>query len=90
MADFAADVTKQNITELLYKASLINNTDVQESEALSALVIGIYEQLFNDAISVQTAVSNGDITLDTYVLLDSGGLGVRKVDTAARIIEIYL
>ena len=88
MADFAADVTKQNITELLYKASLINNTDVQESEALSALVIGIYEQYYTDAASVQGAVGNGDITLDTYVLLD--GNGVRKVDTAARIIEIYL
>lgn len=88
MANFAPDVTKQNITELLYKASLINNTDVQESEALSALVIGIYEQRFNDAISVQTAVNNGDITPDTYILFDVPG--VRKVDTAARIIEIYL
>lgn len=88
MANFAPDVTKQNITELLYKASLINNTDVKESEALSALVIGIYEQEYSNAISVQTAVSNGDITLDTYVLLNGGGQ--RKVDTAARIIEIYL
>lgn len=88
MADFAPDVTKQNITELLYKASLINNTDVQESEALSALVIGIYEQTFHDAINVQSAVSNGDITLDTYIVFDKPG--VRKVDTAARIIEIYL
>lgn len=88
MADFAPDVTKQNITELLYKASLINNTDVQESEALSALVIGIYEQRFLDAINVQTAVNNGFITPDTYILFE--GASQRKVDTAARIIEIYL
>jgi len=88
MADFAADVTKQNITELLYKASLINNTDVQESEALSALVIGIYEQVFNSAVNVQSAVINGDITPDTYILFDAPPQ--RKVDTAARIIEIYL
>ena len=92
MADFYANVTRQNVTELLYKASLINNTDLQESIALSNLVSGIYEQQFSDVSEVQTAVNNGDITLDTYVLAEGNfppNLRNRFVDTAGNILAQY-
>lgn len=88
MADFQPDVTKQNITELLYKASLINNTDVQESAALSALVVGIVEQGFFTVGDVQLALSAGDITEDTYVFMNAPAFG-RFVDTAKRIVDNY-
>jgi len=69
MADYAPDVTKQNITGLLYTASLINNTDLQESEALSNLVVGIVEKSYNTLVDIQNAVTAGDITLDTYIYI---------------------
>jgi hypothetical protein len=91
MVDFAPDVTKQNITGLLYTASLINNTDLQESEALSNLVVGIAEQIYNTLVSVQNAVTAGAITLDTYIYVDSIAFAPRSrfVDTAGRILEQY-
>ena len=92
MADYAPDVTKQNITDLLYKASLINNTDLEESVALTNLVVGIYELgVFSNTGDIQTAVNNGDITLDTYILVDSPAFAPRNrfVDTAGNILAQY-
>jgi hypothetical protein len=91
MADYAPDVTKQNITGLLYTASLINNTDLQESEALSNLVVGIVEKSYNTLVDIQTAVTAGDITLDTYIHVEGPAFEPRRrfVDTAGRILEQY-
>jgi hypothetical protein len=85
------DVTKQNITGLLYTAGLINNTDLQESEALSNLVVGIVEQAYTTLVSVQSAVTAGTITLDTYIYVNGVNFAPRTkfVDTAGRILEQY-
>lgn len=91
MANFYNDVTKQNVTELVYKNTLINNTDVQTSEALSDLVCGIFEQLFTDTTTLQTALANGNVTEDTYVLVDGPPFAprLRFVDTVKRILDNY-
>jgi len=91
MADYAPDVTKQNITDLLYKASLINNTDLQESEALSNLVVGIAEQHYTNLVDIQNAVTAGNITLDTYIYADGPAFAPRGrfVDTAGNILAQY-
>ena len=41
-------LTKQNITERLYQAGLINNTAVQNSAALSELIIPVIENSYNN------------------------------------------
>jgi hypothetical protein len=84
-------VRKQNLTDLLYTASLINNTDLQESIALSNLVLGIAEEPYNTLADVQNAVTAGTITLDTYILADGVAFAPRSrfVDTAGRILEQY-
>lgn len=91
MADYYNNVTKQNVTELLYKASLINNTDLQESEALSNLVGGIFERTFVSTANIQNAVDTGQITLDTYVLVVGSSFAPRDifVDTAGNILAQY-
>ena len=91
MPDLYADVTKQNVTELLYKASLINNTDLQESIALSNLVGGIEERTYGSTADIQTDVNNGTITLDTYIFVTGGPFAPRErfVDTAGNILAQY-
>jgi hypothetical protein len=92
MADYYNNVTRQNVTELLYKASLINNTDLQESEALSNLVLGITENTtYTTTIDIQTAVNNGDITQDTYIAVAGPFFAPREffVDTAGNILAQY-
>jgi len=82
-------MNKQNSTERIYKATLINNSDVQQSQALSEIIVAVWENgFFNTPIAVQNAVNSGGITLNQYVILDGGG--VRKVDTAENIIKDYL
>ena len=82
-------MTKQNSTERIYKTTLINNTDLQQSQALSEVIVAVYENgYFNTPLQVQTAVLSGGVTLNQYVILDGGG--VRKVDTAENIIKDYL
>lgn len=91
MPNLYKDVTKQNVTELIYKNTLINNTNVQQSKALSDLVCGIFEQTYTTAIAVKAAVQNGDITKDTYVFVN--GLEFTPayyVDTAENIVNTYL
>jgi len=91
MPSFYNTVRKQNVTDLLYTASLINNTDLQESIALSNLVLGIAEEPYNTLVDIQNAVTAGDITLDTYILVDGIDFVPRErfVDTAGRILEQY-
>ena len=91
MADYYPIVRKQNVTDLLYTASLINNTDLQESIALSNLVVGIVEQAYTTLVSVQSAVTAGTITLDTYIYVNGVNFAPRTkfVDTAGRILEQY-
>lgn len=89
MPAFYTPMTKQNSTERIYKTTLINNTDVQQSEALSEVIVAVFENgYFNNATDVQNAVTSGAVTLNQYVILD--GLGTRKVDTAENIIKDYL
>lgn len=85
-------VRKQNITDLLYKASLPNNTDLEESIALSNIVAAIYEtSVFTDTTQIQIAISSGDITLDTYILVEGAAFLPRDrfVDTAGNILAQY-
>ena len=91
MPDLYADVTRQNVTELLYKANLINNTDLQESEALSNIVGGIVERSYTSTADIQTDVNNGTITLDTYIYVSDPAFAPRFkfVDTAGNILEKY-
>ena len=91
MVNLYADVTRQNVTELLYKASLINNTDLQESIALSNLVMGIIENAYTNTVDIQTDVNAGNITLDTYVAANSPAFAPRIlfVDTAGNILAQY-
>jgi hypothetical protein len=91
MADLYADVTRQNVTELLYKASLINNTDLQESIALSNLVVGISENTYTNTVDIQNQVNAGVLTLDTYIIATGGAFSPRErfVDTAGNILAQY-
>jgi hypothetical protein len=91
MADYYPIVRKQNVTDLLYTASLINNTDLQESIALSNLVVGIVEDQYSSLVDIQNAITAGHITLDTYIYVNGGAFAprVRFVDTAGRILEQY-
>jgi len=84
-------VRKQNITDLLYKASITDNTDLEESIALSNLVLGIAEEPYNTLADVQTAIFLGEITLDTYILVDGIDFIPRQrfVDTAGNILAQY-
>lgn len=86
-------MTKQNSTERIYKTTLINNTDLQQSQALSEVIVAVWENgYFNTPVSVQTAVTSGAITLDQYVFADGVAFAPRErfVDTAANIIKDYL
>lgn len=79
-------LTKQNITELIYKTTLINNTDLQQSEALTDLMVRVFSHSYVNLAEVLTALDNGTITLDTYIYFTyNGGL----VDTAGRVLEKY-
>jgi hypothetical protein len=93
MPSYYTPVTKQNSTERIYKTTLINNTDLQQSQALSELIVAIVENgTFNTPVDVQNAVTSGAITLDQYVLADGIAFLPRPrfVDTAANIIKDYL
>ena len=79
------NVTKQNITELLYKASLINNSDVQESAAITALITGICQWHYSNTGDVQNDINNGTLTEDTYIVWNP----TATVDTAKRIVDNY-
>jgi hypothetical protein len=95
MPDFIPNVTKQNVTELLYKASLINNTDLQESVALTNLVVGVTENGggtgYTSTVGIQNDLNIGQITLDTYVLVEGPAFAPRErfVDTAGNILAQY-
>jgi hypothetical protein len=78
-------LTKQNITERLYQAGLINNTAVQNSAALSELIIPVIENSYNNTGDISTAISNGTLTPDTYVYYST----IQVVDTAQRIVDNY-
>lgn len=77
--------TKQNITEKLYVAGLINNTELQTSAALTDLVINIPRYL--DTATIITDLSNGDLTPDTYIRYTD--IVPNIVDTAQRIVDNY-
>jgi hypothetical protein len=91
MADYYDNVTKQNVTDLLYKATLINNTDLQESIALSNLVAGIAESLYTNLVDIQNALTAGTISLDTYIYVNGPAFAPRErfVDTAGNILAQY-
>jgi ABC-type uncharacterized transport system involved in gliding motility auxiliary subunit len=93
MPDLYAPVTKQNSTERIYKTTLINNTDLQQSQALSELIVAISERgFYSTPLQVQSDVTSGGITLDQYVIADGVAFAprFRFVDTAANIIKDYL
>ena len=93
MPAYYTPVTKQNSTERIYKTTLINNTDLQQSQALSELIVAVVEiGTFSTPLQVQNAVTSGSITLDTYVIADGVAFLPRSrfVDTAANIIKDYL
>jgi hypothetical protein len=43
MPNYYTPVTKQNSTERIYKTTLINNTDLQQSQVLSELIVAVSE-----------------------------------------------
>jgi hypothetical protein len=90
MAAPAKNTTTQNITSLTYKATGINNSERTISKAMTALYFGIEQWgTYSSTSDIQTAINDGDITLDTYVAFEGGpGIG-RSVDTAGNILELY-
>jgi hypothetical protein len=85
-----ANTTTQNITSLTYKINGINNSQDKISDAMTALYLGI-RGVYTSTGAIQTALSNGTITNDTYVAYDYvPGPGVKVVvDTAGNILERY-
>lgn len=78
----------QNITSLTYKINGINNSQEKISEAMTALYFGINQHnLYTSTGDIQTAISNGFITIDTYIA--SNLPGSFTVDTAGNILEKY-
>lgn len=92
MADIYKKVIKQNITDLIYETTLINNTDLQQSIALSNLMGGIFETSYNTPTEVQDAITAGTITPDTYVFANGIAFAPRNrfVDTAGNIVKTFL
>ncbi len=93
MPAFYTPMTKQNSTERIYKTTLINNTDLQQSQALSEVIVAVYETgSYSTPLQVQSDVTSGAITLDQYVIADGVAFAPRErfVDTAANIIKNYL
>jgi hypothetical protein len=90
MAAPLKNTNTQNITALTYKATGINNSQDKISEAMTALYFGIEQWgTYVSTADIQTAINDGDITLDTYIAFDGGpGIG-RLVDTAGNILELY-
>ena len=86
----AKTTTTQNITSLTYKINGINNSQDKISDAMTALYLGI-RGVYTTTGAIQTAISNGTITNDTYVAYDYvPGPTVRiVVDTAGNILERY-
>lgn len=83
------NTTTQNITGLTYKINGINNSQDKISEAMTALYFGINQWgTYTNTGNIQTAVNNGEITLDTYIVF-SLNPGFRRVDTAGHILEVY-
>jgi hypothetical protein len=88
MAAPVKNTNTQNITSLTYKINGINNSQAKISEAMTALYLGIDQWgFFGGPASIQVAISNGDITLDTYIA--SNILGKLIVDTAGNTLERY-
>lgn len=85
-----ANTTTQNITSLTYKINGINNSQDKISEAMTALYLGI-RGVYTSTGAIQTALSNGTITNDTYVAYDyvPGPTVKIVVDTAGNILERY-
>jgi hypothetical protein len=90
MAPPLKNTNTQNITALTYKATGINNSAKTISAAMTALYFGIDQWgTYASTVNIQTAITNGDITLDTYIAFN-GGPGIGKlVDTAGNILELY-
>ena len=90
MAPPLKNTNTQNITALTYKATGINNSQDKISEAMTALYFGIAQWgIYQSTVNIQTAITNGDITLDTYIAFDGGPAIGRLVDTAGNILELY-
>ena len=88
MADPVKNTTTQNITSLTYKATGINNSERTISEAMSALYVGIWQWgTYDNTGDIQNAISNGDITPDTYIAWKGPERPI--VDTAGNLIELY-
>ena len=85
-----ANTTTQNITSLTYKINGINNSQDKISDAMTALYLGI-RGVYASTAAIQTAISNGTITNDTYVAYDyvPGPTVKVVVDTARNILERY-
>lgn len=98
------DVTRQNITDKLYRLSLINNTDPELSNELTQFVGGLLERIYTDKNEIQNAINNGELTGDTYILwplavVVPSGIPTEAphapeapaftVDTAERVLEYY-
>jgi hypothetical protein len=85
-----ANTTTQNITSLTYKINGINNSQDKISDAMTALYLGI-RGVYTSTGAIQTALSNGTITNDTYVAYDyvPGPTVKVVVDTAGNILERY-
>jgi len=82
------NTSTQNITSLTYKATGINNSAKTISKAMSALYVGIWQHgVYDNTGDIQNAISNGDITIDTYIAWKA--LGRPIVDTAGNLIELY-
>lgn len=83
------NTTTQNITGLTYKINGINNSQDKISEAMTALYFGINQWgAYSNTGNIESAVINGEITLDTYIVF-SPNPGFRRVDTAGHILEVY-
>lgn len=83
------NTTTQNITGLTYKINGINNSQDKISEAMTALYFGINQWgIFDTTVDIQTAVNNGEITLDTYIAFKKP-TGGPLLDTAGHILEVY-
>ena len=92
MATPLKNTNTQNITSLTYKINGINNSQEKISDAMTALYLGIYQYgVYSSTGDIQTEISGGNITLDTYVAFDNvpgPPVGI-VVDTAGNILEKY-
>lgn len=83
------NTSTQNLNTLAYNATGINNSQDKISDTMTALYKGIDQWGVMDLQEVTIRITQGNITLDTYIAFQPPIGGDYIVDTPRHIFEVY-